>query len=160
MAHGGAPAPGRRREITLELRAGRGWRRRAGLLRLHGAELTLEHPDVLREPLVLPGGRIDLAAVDRGAHGRDAEHGRFPVLQRLGPNAVVPFEQGIQSWLWTSRSGSALPTVAEAADAPPNLVLLFAKPLDDEEVARCSSPDGCGRSRTARRSARHRCPAC
>ena len=129
----------RKSEIVLELRAERGWRRRTGELRLRGAELTLAQPGVLREPLVLAGGRVEVAAVNRSTHGRDREHGRFPVLQRLGPNTVLPFERGIHGWVWTSRDGSTLPTLAET-DALPNLLLIFGKPLDDEEVRRCFEP--------------------
>ena len=135
-----AAAPDRTREIVLELSAGRGWRRRAGEIVLRGPELFLRQPGVLRETFTLAGGRVEVAAVDRAALGRDTEHGRFPVLQRLGPSAVVPFEQGIQGWVWTTRGGSVLPTLAEAPDALPNLALLFVKPLDGEEVARCFEP--------------------
>jgi hypothetical protein len=134
-------AADRTREIALALRAGRGWRRRAGELRLRGSELTLVQPGVLRAPLTLVGGRVDVAAVDRSADTRDADHGRFPVLQRLGPDAVVPFRQGIRGWVWTSRGGSALPTLADAPDTLPNLALIFVKPLDDADVARCFEPD-------------------
>ena len=141
------PAPGaehlvgdRRSEIRLELPQSRGWRRRSGELRLHGTELTLTQPGVLREPLVLPGGRVEVAAVDRSRSERDGDHGRFPVLQRLGSNVIVPYEQGIQGWLWTSLNGSALPTLCDPADTPPNLALIFVKPLGDEEVFRCFEP--------------------
>ena len=131
----------RTRKIVLELPAGRGWRRRGGELVLRGAELLLTQPGVVRGTFTLIGGRVEVAAVDRAAHGRGVEHGRFPVLQRLSASAVVPFEQGIQGWLWTTRGGSGLPTLAEAPDALPNLALLFVKPLDDEEVARCFEPE-------------------
>ena len=130
----------RRSEIRLELPQSRGWRRRSGELRLHGTELTLTQPGVLREPLVLPGGRVEVAAVDRARSARDGAHGRFPVLQRLASNAILPFEEGIQGWLWTSGSGSALPTLCDPADTPPNLALIFVKPLGDEEVVRCFEP--------------------
>ena len=130
-----------RPELRLEVRAGRGWRRRAGELTLRGAELTLDQPGVLREPLTLAGGRVSVASIDFSAHDRSAEHGRFPVLQRLGANTVASFEHGIHGWLWTSRGGSALPTLADSADALPNLALIFVKPLDDEEVARCFEPE-------------------
>lgn len=134
------PAGDRRREICLELPQSRGWRRRSGQLRLHGTELTLTQPGVLREPLVLPGGRVEVAAVDRSRPTRDGAHGRFPVLQRLGSNAILPFDQGIQGWLWSSLNGSALPTLCDPADTPPNLALIFVKPLSDEEVVRCFEP--------------------
>lgn len=136
----GTAAGDRRREICLELPQARGWRRRSGHLRLHGAELTIVQPGVLRAALVLPGGRVEVAAVDRSRGTRGGAHGRFPVLQRLGPNAVVPFEQGIQGWLWTSLAGSALPTLCDPSDTPPNLALIFAKPMSDEEVVRCFEP--------------------
>lgn len=129
----------RRREIRLELPS-RGWRRRPGELRLHGAELTFTQPGVLRDALVLAGRRIEVASVDRATEPRTRDQGRFPVLQRLGANEVLPFDQGIQGWLWTSRSGSALPTLCEPADTPPNLALIFVKPLSDEEVAHCFEP--------------------
>lgn len=137
----GLPVPDRTREISLELRAGRGWRRRPGELVLRGTELWLAQPGIVRETLVVAAGRVAVAAVDRTAHGRESEHGRFPVLQRLGPSAVVPFEQGIQGWLWTTRAGSALPALADGFDPLPNLALIFVKPLDDEEVARCFEPE-------------------
>ena len=136
-----AASADRTREIVLELRAGRGWRRRAGELVLRGTELSLLQPGVLREPLRLPGGRVEVAAVDRSPHGRDTDHGRFPVLQRLGSNAVVPFEQGIQGWVWTSRAASGLPALTETPDVLPNLAVLFVKPLDLDEVARCFEPE-------------------
>ncbi|MBA2644907.1 MAG: hypothetical protein H0U80_05620 [Solirubrobacterales bacterium] len=134
------PAGDRRREICLELPQSRGWRRRSGQLRLHGSQLTLTQPGVLRESLLLAGGRVEVAAVDRSRGTRDGAHGRFPVLQRLGPNAVLPYEQGIQGWLWTSLSGSSLPTLCDPADTPPNFALIFVKPLSDEEVIRCFEP--------------------
>ncbi|CAA9463943.1 MAG: hypothetical protein AVDCRST_MAG38-496 [uncultured Solirubrobacteraceae bacterium] len=130
----------RMREIVLELPAGRGWRRRPGELVLRGSELHLTLPGVLTDTFRLPGGRVEVAAVDRAAHGREVEHGRFPVLQRLSPTSIVPFEQGFQGWVWTTRSGSGLPTLAESPDALPNLALVFVKPLDGDEVARCFEP--------------------
>lgn len=130
----------RRREISLELAPGRGRRRRSGLLRLLGSELTLVQPGVLREPLVLTGGLVDVAAVERGVGRSDADHGRFPVLRRVSTTSVVPFEHGIEGWVWTARSGSALPALGEATDAP-NLALSFVRPLADEEVLRCFEPD-------------------
>ena len=137
---GASAGPERTREIVFELPAARGWRRRPGALVLRGTELSLSQPGVLREALTLAGGRVEVAAVDRTSNGRDTEHGRFPVLQRLSPNAVVPFEQGIQGWVWTSRDGSSLPTLADTRGPLPTLALLFVKPLDDEEVVRCFEP--------------------
>jgi hypothetical protein len=61
------------------------------------------------------------------------------VLRRLSKSAVVPREEGIEGWLWTSRGGSALPSLAEE-DAP-NGALLFAKPLAGELVTRSFSAE-------------------
>jgi hypothetical protein len=121
----------RRREIALPLaaprkrlaRLGGG---RPGVVRLHGAELTLLHPGAMQAPLTLPGGYVALATVDRGS--TRAEHGRFPILHRLTATAVIPQEHGIEGWLWTTRQGSALPAVGD--EDLPNLALLFVKPLD------------------------------
>lgn len=135
-----AREPDRRREICLELAPVRGRRRRSGLLRLLGSELTLVQPGVLREPLILTGGLIEVAAVERSTP-RDGEHGRFPVLRRVSEASVLPFEHGIEGWVWTTRSGSALPTLGEPGDAPPNLALSFVRSLPDDEVRRCFEPD-------------------
>jgi hypothetical protein len=80
---------------------------------------------------------VTVAAVDRGATAGD--HGRFPLLPRMGPTQVVPREHGIEGWLWTSRQGSGIPALAE--DDVPNLALLFVKPLDEDVVARHFRPE-------------------
>jgi hypothetical protein len=133
----------RRREIVLELEGPRGWRnlstREAGFIRLLGSEVTFVRPGVLLDPLTIPGGLIKIAAVDRGRS--DADHGRFVVLRRLPSNAVVPREQGIDGWLWTSRQGSGIPTLSEGAEDVPNLALMFTKPLAEDVVTRHFSPD-------------------
>ncbi len=139
-AGAGAEAGDRRREIALELAAGRGLHRRTGLVRLLGSELTLVQPGVLREPLILSGGLVEVAAVELGGRPRDSDHGRFPVLRRMSPTTVVPFVHGIEGWVWTTRSGSALPGLSRSSDAP-NLALSFVRPLDDSEVIRCFEPD-------------------
>ena len=54
--------------------------------------------------------------------------GRFPILKRLCATAVVPREEGIEGWLWTTTGGSAL-TVLGDEDAAPTGALLFTKPL-------------------------------
>jgi hypothetical protein len=136
-----APAD-RRREIVLELESPRGWRklsgRDAGFIRLLGSEVTFVRPGVLQEPLIIPGGLIKIAAVDRGRS--DADHGRFTILRRLSSTAVIPREQGIEGWLWTSRQGSALPTLSEGAEDVPNVALMFTKALADEQVTRHFEP--------------------
>lgn len=129
------PPADRRREIVLELEAPRKkllGRTRTGVLRLHGAELTLMHPAVMTEELTLPGGHVTVAAVDRGSTDRSSDHGRFPILRRIGPTQVMAREQGIEGWLWTSRQGSGVPSLVDGE--APNLALLFTKPLDEETV--------------------------
>jgi hypothetical protein len=140
VAGSGHSEPDRRREIVLEL-AGGGRRRRPGLLRLLGSQLTLTQPGVLREPLTLAGGLVAVAAVELGGRRATGEHGRFPVLNRVSPTRVLSFEHGIEGWLWTARDGSSLPVIGEAGDAPPNLALLFHRPLADEQVRSCFEPD-------------------
>ncbi len=46
---------------------------------------------------------------------------------------MVPREQGIEGWLWTSTGGSAL-TILGDEDAAPNAALLFTKPLGPEQL--------------------------
>lgn len=93
-------------------------------------------PGVLREPLTL-AGLVEVAAVDSASHVSGDDAGRFPVLARVGSSRVLGREHGVQGWLWTRRGGSALPILAAAEDAPPNLALVLARPLGAEVVARC-----------------------
>jgi hypothetical protein len=124
------------REYTITLEASRSWRRRRGgedLLRLSPLGAVLEHDRALREPLTLPLGTLQLGLVDRGpARAGDIE-GRFPVLKRLTATAVVPREEGLEGWLWTRQSGSALTLLCDA-DVAPNAALLFTKPLGEDVV--------------------------
>ncbi len=140
---GSAPPPARRREILLRLDAGegKGWRRRIGAggggspddgIRLVGTEIVFTYADLLQAPLTIPAGMVTVATVDRGRSTRGREDfGRFPVLHRMGPKTVVPVEEGVEGWLWTSGSGSALPALG---DAVPNLALVFIHPLDEALV--------------------------
>ena len=41
-----------------------------------------------------------------------------PILKRLSATAVVPREQSIEGWLWTSTDGSALTVVGDEDAAP------------------------------------------
>ena len=134
----------RAKEIVLRL-AGeevKGWRRRLGVagatpevgrIRLVGTEMILEHDGALLRPLTVPAGIVAVATVDRGRAPADeaGDEGRFAILHRMGPSAVIPAEEGVEGWLWTSRSGSALPTVGEGV---PNLALVFAQPLEADVV--------------------------
>ena len=114
-----------------------------------GASITFENS--LHKPLRLPLGMLQLGLVDPGGARPDGLVGRFPILKRLSATAVIPREQGIEGWLWTSLGGSAMTVLGDPEDAP-NVALLFTKPLGDDEVA-CSSPRSRRRSPPGRRSA-------
>ena len=121
------------REFPIALEAERTWkRRRAGedMLRLSALGATLEHERMLRGPLKLALGMLQIGIVERGA--TDAG-GRFPILRRLSATAVVPREHGIEGWLWTRAGGSAMTIVGDPEKAP-NAALLFTKPLADDHL--------------------------
>jgi hypothetical protein len=143
LARNSAPPPGRRGEQVVALEAPRLRLRRQGgghALHLGPQAMVLEHGRCLREPLRVGLGGLALAAVEPGgARARGAE-GRFPVLRRLGPTAVVPRSEGIEGWLWTSTGGSALPSLGEEGEAP-NAVVLFAQPLGEAVVDAAFAPD-------------------
>jgi hypothetical protein len=136
-------APEPVRELVVRLEEPRGWGRRGvasdDVLRFTPAGLVIEHDRALVAPLRLPLTALALATVDPGPAKAGEMTGRLPVLRRLTKTAVVPREEGIEGWLWTSRGGSALPSLAEE-DAP-NGALLFTKPLAGELVTRSFSPE-------------------
>jgi hypothetical protein len=107
-------------------------------LRLSPEGATLEVDSILRAPLRLTLNQLHLAQVDRGPAKVRGDAGRFPILRRLSATAVVPREQGIEGWLWTSIGGSAL-TLVEA-DAPTG-ALLFTKPLGPNELREAMKPE-------------------
>jgi hypothetical protein len=136
------PPSSGQRDYVIELEAQRSWGRSrgdAGLVRLSamGASITFERS--LRTPLRLPLGTLQLGLVDPGQARPSGTTGRFPILKRLSATAVIPREQGIEGWLWTSTGGSALTVLGDAEDAP-NAALLFTKPLGDDAVA-CFVPE-------------------
>ena len=92
---------------------------------------------MLSTPLKLPLGTLQLGLVEGGS--KEAQ-GRFPVLKRLSATTVVPREQGIEGWLWTSTGGSAL-TMLGDEDVAPNAALLFTKPLAEDLVTASFAPD-------------------
>jgi hypothetical protein len=118
------------REYVLELE---GPRRRRGRLRLTAMGATIAFDGSLRTDLRVPLGTLQFGLVDRGGARTGGMTGRFPILKRLSATAVVPREQGIEGWLWTSLGGSALTVLGDPEDAP-NAALLFTKPLGDEAV--------------------------
>jgi hypothetical protein len=142
-----APPPsastGIRREFVVELEGGRSWRKRSaaeGRFRFSGIGAVLECEAMLLEPLRLSLGQLQLGALDQGPARVGPNAGRFPVLRRLGPNAVVPRQEGIEGWLWTGSGGSGMVSLGDEEDAP-NAALLFTKPLPEDTVTRCFRPD-------------------
>ncbi len=131
------------RELLVRLEEGRGWGRRsavpAGVLRFSPEGLAIEHGRALARPLELPLAALALATVDPGPARAGDDAGRLPVLRRLSRTAVVPREDGIEGWLWTSRGGSALASLA--GDDAPNGALLFTKPLAGELVTQHFAPE-------------------
>jgi hypothetical protein len=130
------PSSSGQREHVLELELPR---RRHGRLRLSAMGATLTYEPTLRTDLRIPLGTLQLGLVDRGSARAGGMTGRFPILKRLSATAVVPREQGVEGWLWTSLGGSALTVLGDEDDAP-NAALLFTKPLGDEAVA-CFEPE-------------------
>ena len=121
------------REFTIPLEAESTWkRRRAGtdVLRVSAVGATLEHERMLREPLRLGLGMLQIGIVEIGS---DEAKSRFPILRRLSATAIVPREHGVEGWLWTRAGGSAMTFVGDH-EAAPNAALLFTKPLAEEHL--------------------------
>jgi hypothetical protein len=133
------PGAGREHALAFEPR-GWGRRRADDFLRITPNGATLIHAELLRAPLRLPLGMLHLGLVERGGARPGGAVGRFPVLRRLSPTAVLPREEGVEGWLWTSTGGSALTVLGEEDDAP-NAALLFTKPLGPEQLEPCMAPD-------------------
>jgi hypothetical protein len=122
---------------VIALEASRSWRRRRtgeDAVRLSPLGVVIEHDRMLREPLRLPLGTLQLGLVDPGPARLSGQAGRFPVLRRLSATAVVPRQEGIEGWLWTTIGGTALTILGDDDDAP-NAAILFTKPLNDEAIA-------------------------
>jgi hypothetical protein len=125
------------REHVLALEAGRSWGRRRGgaedAVRISPSGAVVTHERLLQRPLQIPLGTLQLGLVDPGPARPGGAVGRFPVLKRVSATAVIPREQGIEGWLWTSIGGSGLTLVGDEDDAP-NAALLFTKPLGEDAV--------------------------
>jgi hypothetical protein len=122
---------------VIVIEASRSWRRRRGgedAVRLSPLGAVIEHDRMLREPLRLPLGTLQLGLVDSGPARVNGAAGRFPVLKRLSATSVVPRQEGIEGWLWTTAGGSALTILGDEDDAP-NAAILFTKPLGEEAIA-------------------------
>ena len=129
------------RDYVVELEAGKSWgrRNRVDQLRLSAMGASITHERALQTPLRLPLGTLQLGLVDPGPARPGGMTGRFPILKRLSATAVIPREQGIEGWLWTSLNGSALTVLGDPEDAP-NAAMLFTKPLGDDAVE-CFVPE-------------------
>src|SRR6478735_5147051 len=132
------PGAGAARSVTVAFESGR--RMAPDALRLSPNGATLEVDSILRVPLKLTLGQLHLAQVDRGPAKVRGQGGRFPVLRRLSATAVVPREQGIEGWLWTSIGGSALTMLGDESAAPTG-ALLFTKPLGPEQLKPVMRPE-------------------
>lgn len=127
------------REFTIPLEPdGLFKRRHAGsdVLRVSALGATLEHERMLREPLKLALGMLQIGIVEIGS--ADAKS-RFPILRRLSATAIIPREHGVEGWLWTRTGGSAM-TIVGDPDKAPNAALLFTKPLGEDHL-RAFAPD-------------------
>jgi hypothetical protein len=137
-----APSAPGKHEHVLELEAGgKRWKRRRSVdfLVLSPEGMRLHHDGMLQEPLVMPLGAIAVAAAEPGSARAQSVEGRFAILRRLSDSAVVPKEEGIEGWLWTSTGGSAFPSLCEDDEAP-NAALVFAHPLGQDLVTRSFEP--------------------
>src|SRR3954452_9062097 len=136
----GPPPPGGAgRAQTIELESGRR-RGPRDALRLSPQGAVLEADGLLREPLRLPLGRLQIGLVDRGPARAGGPIGRFAVLRRLSATAVLPREEGIEGWLWTSTGGSALTVIGDEDDAPDG-ALLFTSPLGPDVLEGAMRPE-------------------
>jgi hypothetical protein len=133
------PGAGRDHLLAFEPR-GWGRRRTEDLLRITPNGATFVHDEMFRTPLRLPLGLLHLAVVERGSARPGGASGRFPVLRRLSATAVIPREEGVEGWLWTTTGGSAFTTLGDPEDAP-NAALLFTKPLGPEQLEPCLQPE-------------------
>jgi hypothetical protein len=136
-----APPPleaGAGRAVTIAFESGR--RLAPDALRLNPGGASLDVDGLLRVPLQLTLGQLHIGLVDRGPAKPKGEAGRFPVLRRLSATAVLPREQGIEGWLWTTTGGSAL-TILGDEHAAPTGALLFTKPLGPEQLKEAMKPE-------------------
>jgi len=129
------PGGGAGRNLTIAFESGR--RLSPDALRLSPAGATLELDGFLREPLRLTLGQLHIGLVDRGPGKVKGQQGRFAILKRLSATAVLPREEGIEGWLWTSTGGSAYTLIGDEA---PTGAILFTKPLTREQLKPAMEP--------------------
>ena len=130
-------------ELELQLDEGRGRRLTArgdgDRLRLTADSISIEYGRMLQAPLTLPLGAVRIAAVDPGSPDAGSRDGRFVVLHRLSPSKVIARTEGIEGWLWTRTGGTAMTNLSDDS-APPNVALIFTKPLGAEALREAFDP--------------------
>jgi hypothetical protein len=132
-----------RHEHLLELEAGgKAWKRRrtVDFLKISPAGMELHHGGILRQPLILPLGAIAVAQAEHGSARALPNEGRFPILRRITGARVVPREEGVEGWLWTTSGGSAFLSLCDDDDDAPNAALVFTHPLGEDIVNRTFEP--------------------
>jgi hypothetical protein len=138
----GPPGTVNRHEHLLELESSGSWKRKktVDFLKFSPLGMELHHTGVLVMPLTMPLGAIALVTTETGPAKPMAGEGRFPILKRISSSSVVPREEGVEGWLWTTSGGSAFPTLCDE-DQSPNVAILFAHPLGEEVVNRRFLPE-------------------
>ena len=138
----GPPGAGNRHEHLIELESSRTWKRKKSVdfLKFSPLGMELHHTGILVMPLTMPLGAIALATTETGPVKPMAGEGRFPVLKRISGTTVVPREEGVEGWLWTTSGGSAFPVLCDEDEAP-NVAILFAHPLGEEMINRRFLPE-------------------
>jgi hypothetical protein len=107
-------------------------------LTLTPAEVVVVHSALLT-PLRFAPGSVAVATIDHGpANLGKAARGRFPILHRLAANRLVPREEGIEGWLWTTTDESAFLALGDDA---PNVAFIFSPPLAAERLQGVLSED-------------------
>jgi hypothetical protein len=131
-------------ELELLLDEGRGRRLTArgdgDRLRLSAEGISIEYGRMLRAPLTLPLGAVKIAAVDAGSPEGGGRDGRFVILHRLSPSKVIARTEGIEGWLWTKTGGTAMTNLSDDS-GPPNVALIFTRPLGAEGLREAFDPE-------------------
>jgi hypothetical protein len=153
MSESSAPPPGTSgpsgpAAVVVELGAASGGVKRlmGGGARTEGRisftpqEIVVEHDRGLRAAMRFAPGSVIAASLDPGPAdiGKDKARGRFPVLHQLTADRVIPREEGIEGWVWTSTDGSAFTVLGDGA---PNLAFVFSPPLSGYMIENAFAAD-------------------
>ena len=114
-------------------------KRGPGRISIGYQQIVVEADGQLQAQLTFAPGAIAAGGVDPGPRDSKNAIGRFAILRRLSSTAVIPREEGIEGWLWTSAGGSAY-TVIGDEDAAPNLAIVFSRPLGADAVGEAFEP--------------------